>query len=79
MYKRQALKSDDVEKIKSAQEELQKKIFALSERIYKESAAQQQNSDAAGANNANAAGGAGDGSNVYDANYEDVDKKDDNK
>ncbi len=76
---KEALKSDDVEKIKSAQEELQKKIFALSERIYKESAAQQQNSDAAGANNANAAGGAGDGSNVYDANYEDVDKKDDNK
>ena len=76
---KEALKGDDVEKIKSAQEELQKKIFALSERIYKESAAQQQNSDAAGANNANAAGGAGDGSNVYDANYEDVDKKDDNK
>ena len=76
---KEALKGDDIEKIKSAQEELQKKIFALSERIYKESAAQQQNADAAGANNANAAGGAGDGSNVYDANYEDVDKKDDNK
>ncbi len=75
---KEALKGDDIEKIKSAQEELQKKIFALSERIYKETAAQQQNADAAGGNNTDA-GGAGDGSNVYDANYEDVDKKDDNK
>ena len=67
-----------MEKIKSAQEELQKKIFALSERIYKESAAQQQNADAAGGSNTGASN-AGDGPNVYDANYEDVDKKDDNK
>lgn len=75
---KEALKGDDMEKIKSAQEELQKKIFALSERIYKESAAQQQNADAAGGSNTGASN-AGDGPNVYDANYEDVDKKDDNK
>ncbi len=68
---KEALKGDDIDKIKSEQEELQKKVFALSERIYKETA--QQNPEAQGADDQNSAA---DGSNVYEANYEEVDKKD---
>lgn len=66
---KEALKGDDIEKIKSAQEELQKKVYAISEKVYK--AAQ----EAAAAEQA-ANGGAETGSddpNVYDADFTEAD------
>lgn len=64
---KEALKGDDINLIKSRQEELTKKFYEFSERIYREAAsqAQQQNpgADSAG-NNAN--------DNYYEAPYTDV-------
>ena len=57
--------------MKKAQEELQKKVYAVSEKIYKAAAEAQQAADAAGDN-----GAAGD--NVYEADYNEV-KDDENK
>ena len=71
---KEALKGEDIEAIKKASEELQQEIYKISEKVYK--AAQ----EAAAANQAagNADGGAGakdnGGSNVYDADYKDVDE-----
>ncbi len=64
---KEALKGEDIEAIKTAQEALQKEIFAISEKIYKASAEAQ--AAAAGADNN--AGAQGD--NVYDADFTDVD------
>ena len=65
-----ALKSEvekkDIEAIKAKQEELQKKVYAVSEKIYKAAQEAQQ------AEGANAAGANAD--NVYDAEYNDVDE-----
>ena len=65
-----ALKSEvekkDIEAIKVKQEELQKKVYAVSEKIYKAAQETQQ------AEGANAAGANAD--NVYDAEYNDVDE-----
>ncbi|MBQ3563787.1 MAG: molecular chaperone DnaK [Clostridia bacterium] len=65
-----ALKSEvekkDIEAIKVKQEELQKKVYAVSEKIYKAAQEAQQ------AEGANAAGANAD--NVYDAEYNDVDE-----
>ena len=65
-----ALKSEvekkDIEAIKAKQEELQKKVYAVSEKIYKAAQEAQQ------AESANAAGAGAD--NVYDAEYNDVDE-----
>ena len=59
----------DIEAIKAKQEELQKKVYAVSEKIYK--AAQ----DAQAAQGANADANAGaNADNVYDAEYNDVDE-----
>ena len=72
---KEKLKTDDVDAINAAREDLEKKVYAVSEKVYKAAAEQQQ---AAG----NAAGGAADNntgadnsnaSNVYDADYKDVD------
>ena len=65
---KEALKGEDIEAIKAKQEELQKEIFAISEKLYK------------AASEANAANGAADGAaaadnNVYDADFTDVDEK----
>ena len=67
---KEALKGTDMEAIKVKQDELQKKVYAVSEKVYK--AAQ----EAAGANGA--APGAdpnqgGNADNVYDADFTDVD------
>ncbi len=64
---KEALKGEDIEAIKAKQEELQKEIFAISEKLYK------------AASEANAANGAADGAaaadnNVYDADFTDVDE-----
>ena len=65
-----ALKSEvekkDIEAIKAKQEELQKKVYAVSEKLYKAAQEAQQ------ADGANAAGANAD--NVYDAEYNDVDE-----
>ena len=74
---KEALKGDDIEAIKAKQEELQKALYPISERIYKEAQAAQGNQ---GGNAAPDNGNAGADSNVYEADYTDVDdKKDENK
>lgn len=67
---KEALKGEDLEAIKAKQEELQKQIYAVSEKVYKAAAEAQQ---AAGANGANPGDGQGAGPDVYDADYTDVD------
>ena len=64
---KEALKGEDIEAIKAKQEELQKELFAVSEKVYK--AANPQGSE-----NAQPQGGAQNGDpNVYEADYTDVD------
>ena len=66
---KEALKGEDIDAIKAKQEELQKEIYAISEKIYKAAA------EAQGAQNADpnaAAGNAQD--NVYEADFTDVDE-----
>ena len=63
---KEALKGTDIEAIKAKQEELQKEVYAVSEKVYQAAAAAQQ-----------AAGGAENGApqndnNVYDADFSDV-------
>ncbi len=73
---KEALKGDNIDEIKSKQEELQKAIFAVSEKVYKAAQEQAAAEQAAQGNNAGDAG-AKDG-NVYDAEYTEADdKKDD--
>ncbi len=64
---KEALKGEDLEAIKAKQEELQKQIYAVSEKVYKAAAEAQQ---AAQGGDANAQGA---GPDVYDADYTDVD------
>ncbi len=61
---KEALKGDDIDAIKARQEELQKEIFAVSEKIYK---ATQQPTEGTDPN------GAPTDDNVYDADFTDVD------
>ena len=73
---KEALKGDDIEKIKTASEALQQEIYKVSEKVYK--AAQEAAAAQQGANPADGAAGAGangaaDGSNVYEADYKDAD------
>ena len=65
---KEALKGDNLDDIKAKQEELQKKLYAVSEKVYKAAAEAQQ---AAGAAGAGAQGAADD--NVVDADFTDVD------
>ena len=64
---KEALKGEDIEAIKDKQEELQKEIYAISEKVYKAAAEAQQ---AAGDPNGQTAGGS---DNVYEADFTDVD------
>ena len=64
---KEALKGDDIEKIKAASEGLQQEIYKISEKVYK--AAQ----EAAAAQGANAGDTTGAEGNVYEADYTDVD------
>ena len=63
---KEALKGDDIEAIKAKQEELQKQVYAVSEKLYKAAAEAQQQ-----AQGGEAGGQAG--PDVYDADYTDVD------
>ncbi len=62
---KEALKGEDIEAIKARQEDLQKEIYAVSEKIYK--AANPQGAEGAAPNQGNA------DPNVYEADYTDVD------
>ena len=64
---KEALKGEDIDAIKAKQEELQKEIYAISEKIYKAAAEAQQ--AAGGADQA----GAQPDDNVYEADFTDVD------
>ena len=68
---KEALKGEDIEAIKSKQEELQKEIYAVSEKVYK--AAADAQAAAGGAQQAPNADGGNNDSNVYEADYTDVD------
>ena len=63
----EALKGEDIEAIKAKQEELQKEIYAVSEKVYKAAA------EAQAAQNGEAQGNSEAGPEVYDADYTDVD------
>ena len=63
---KEALKGEDIEAIKARQEDLQKELYAVSEKVYKAAAEAQQ---AAG----NADAGAQPQDNVYEADFTDVD------
>ncbi len=66
---KEALKGEDLEAIRAKQEELQKQVYAVSEKLYKAAAeAQQAQGGANPENNANA------GPDVYDADFTDVDE-----
>ncbi|MBQ3548225.1 MAG: molecular chaperone DnaK [Clostridia bacterium] len=64
---KEAVKGEDIDLIKAKQEELQKELFAVSEKLYKAAAEQQQ--AAGGQENAQQANA----DNVYDADFTDVD------
>jgi len=73
---KETLKGDDYDKIKADEEELQKAVYAVSEKLYKAAAEAQQAAGAEGAE-----GNAPAGDNVYDADFKeeapaDEDKKD---
>ena len=62
-----ALKGEDIDAIKAKQEELQKELYAVSEKVYKAAAEAQQSQGGAAPDNGNA------DPNVYEADYTDVD------
>ena len=66
---KEALKGEDIEAIKAKQEELQKQLYAVSEKVYKAAAEAQQ----AAQGGANAGDNQSAGPDVYDADYTDVD------
>ncbi len=66
---KEALKGDNAEEIKAKQDELQKQVYAVSEKVYKAAAEAQQ----AAQNAANGENAAQNDSNVYDADFTDVD------
>ena len=69
---KEALKGTDTEAIKVKQDELQKKVYAVSEKVYKaaQEAAGAQGGAAPGADPAH---GGANADNVYDADFTDVD------
>ena len=76
---KEILSSGSAEDIKAKTEELQKSLYGVSEKLYKNSAPQQNAGPAGSAGPQQGAPGAGpagkgpDGQNVYDADYKDVD------
>ncbi|MCM1298069.1 MAG: molecular chaperone DnaK [Firmicutes bacterium] len=68
---KEALKGEDIEKIKSAKEELQTAFYAVAERIYKEQGAAAQQADVSGQGTSSGSGN--DDGNVVDVDYKDAD------
>ena len=71
---KEALKGTDIEAVKAKQEELQKALFAVSEKVYKEAAAKTQAEQ-----QAQPEGEAKKDDNVYDAEYTDVNDQESDK
>ncbi len=69
---KEALKGEDIDAIKAKQEELQKEIYAVSEKVYKAAAEAQGAAGAQPGAAQDAANNGADG-NVYEADYTDVD------
>ena len=69
---KEALKGEDIDAIKAKQEELQKELFAVSEKVYK---AAQEAQAAGGQPNAEPNANGGNADNVYEADFTDVDDK----
>ncbi len=70
---KEALKGEDIELIKSKQEELTQSFYKISEELYKQAQAAQGGADAgAGAGNDPNAGAAPNGDGYYDADFKDV-------
>ena len=69
---KEALKGEDIDAIKAKQEELQKELFAVSEKVYK---AAQEAQAAGGQPNAEPNANGGNADNVYGADFTDVDDK----
>lgn len=70
---KEALKGNDIEKIKSAKEELQNAFYKIAERVYKEQGAQAQQTEVSGGNNGGGSNGDNGGDNVVDVDYKDAD------
>lgn len=70
---REAIKSNDVGLIKTGTEDLQKAMYAVSEKIYQQAQAQQAQQSDAGQSTTE------DGNTVYDTDYKDVDDKSEDK
>ena len=68
---KEALKGDDIEKIKTASEALQQEIYKISEKVYK--AAQEAAAAQQGNASADPSAPQGSDSNVYEADYKDAD------
>ena len=71
---KEAIKGTDTEAIKAKQENLQKAVYAVSEKIYKDAAAAQ----GAAEGNPGAAGGSQSDPNVYEADFKDADDNNNN-
>ncbi len=74
---KEALKGEDINLIKTKQDELTSVFYKVSERIYKEKAAQQQ--AAGGQPTGEAGAGQPDENGYYEADYQDVPPEDENK
>ncbi len=70
---KEALKGEDIEKIKSAKEELQTAFYAVAERVYKEQGAAAQQTEVGGQGGSGSDnGGNNGGDNVVDVDYKDA-------
>ena len=70
---KEALKGDNVDEIKAKQEELQKAVYAVSEKVYKAAADAQQAAGNGAPNPEQNAGGQNGDPNVYEADFKDAD------
>ncbi|MCQ2451370.1 MAG: molecular chaperone DnaK [Clostridia bacterium] len=69
---KEALKGEDIDAIKAKQEDLQKELYAISEKVYKEAQAAQAAAQGGAGADPNAANTGAD-DNVYEADFTDVD------
>ena len=70
---KEALKGDNTDEIKAKQEELQKAVYAVSEKVYKAAADAQQAAGNGAPNPEQNAGGQNGDPNVYEADFKDAD------
>ena len=68
-----AIATDNADQIKSAKEDLEKAIHAVSSKLYQQAAPQQGAPDMGGAQYAEPTDNGGNDGNVYDADFKDVD------